>query len=109
MEEIDRDRVHVELVQRNGDVDELLVRLAHAGDEPRTRRDPRPLDGLQRRYPITVCVRCRDRTVMGGARVQIVVVTVYPSVSELLRLLLGEEPEAGAELHRHLSLDPPYG
>ena len=108
VQEVDGNRVGVELAQGERDVDELLVRLAHAGDHAGARRDPRALDRLEGRHAVLVGVCRRDPAVVVGARVEVVVVAVDSGLSEGRCLLVGQEPEAGADLHRQLGLDPAH-
>src|SRR5262245_14530374 len=109
VQEIDRDGVDVEVAEGVGDVDDLLVRLAHAGDETRTGGDARRSDGLERRQAIVVGVGRRDPRVVARGGVEVVVVPLDPGLEEIARLCGGEKPEARADLHRQLLLDPAYG
>ena len=84
-------------------------RLAHAGDHAGAGRDPRALDRLEGTDAVLVRVCRRDPAVVVGARVEVVVVAVDAGLTEGDRLLVGQQPEAGAHLHRQLGLDPAHG
>src|SRR5439155_11985671 len=105
VQEVYGNRVRVDLAQREGDVDDLLVALPHSRDEAGTRRDAGALHGLERGDTVVVRVRRRDVLVVIAARVEVVVVAIDAGLSERDRVLVGKQPEARAHLERQLLLD----
>ena len=105
VQEVDRNRVGVDVAQREGDVDELLVPLPHARDESRARRDAGALHGLERGDAVVVGVRRRDVPVVVAAGVEVVVVPVDAGFPQRERVLVRQQTEARTHLQRELVLD----
>nr|MCF0097820.1 hypothetical protein [Streptomyces sp. MH191] len=97
-EEVDRHRVRVQRAQREHDVGQVLVALAHSGDQPRAGRQPCGVRLAHGVDPVGVGVRGGDVPVRGLGGVEVVVVRVGAGRAQPLRLALGEQPEAGAHL-----------
>ena len=70
---------------------------------------PARLTALDRLDAVLVGVCRRDPAVVVGARVEVVVVAVDAGLRSCERLLVGQQPEAGADLHRQLGLDRAHG
>ena len=96
-EEVDRDRIGIDGFERFNRFDDLVVRLAQADDESRTRRESGAaslVDGVD-----TVGERMgrADVGVMGLRGVEIVIVGIDACFFESLRLSVLEESEASAD------------
>ncbi len=97
-QEVDRHRVRVQLAQREDHVDQVLVALAHAGDQAGAGGEAgavRLVDGV---HPVGVRVGGGDAAVGALGGVQVVVVRVGAGRLEPLRLVVGEQAQAGADL-----------
>ncbi len=97
-QEVDRDGVRAQLAQREHHVDEVLVALAHAGDQAGAGGQARAVRLLHGVHPVRVGVGLGDGPVgvLGG--VEVVVVGVGAGRLEPLRLVVGEQAEADADL-----------
>ncbi len=98
-QEVDRHRVRVQFAQREDHVDQVLVGLAHAGDQPGAGRETGRVRLAHRVHPVGVRVRGRDVPVRRLRRVEVVVVGVGARLAQPFGLSVGQQPETGAHLH----------
>src|ERR1022692_96294 len=97
-QEVDRHRVRVKLAQRERHVGQLLVGLAHPGDQAGARRQA-ALSGLADGVgPVLERVRAADVTVVAFRGVQVVVVGGRAGLLQAFGLAVGEQAQAGADL-----------
>ncbi len=97
-QEVDRHRVRVQLTQREDHVDQVLVALAHSRDQTGAGGQPGRVRLVHRVHPVGVRVRGRDVPVRRLGRVEVVVVGVGARLAQPLRLAVGQQAQAGADL-----------
>jgi hypothetical protein len=97
-QEVHRHRVRVQLAEGEDDVDQVLVRLAHAGDQAGAGGQTGRVRLLHGVDAVGVRVGGRDVPVRPLGRVEVVVVGVRAGLAQSLGLAVGEQTETGAHL-----------
>ena len=95
-QEVQRNRVHVHLAQRESKVHNLRVALAHAENAAGTRRNSGALDGLDGSHAVGIGVRGTDFAVMILRGIQVVVDALDAGVLEPLGFRVVEQAKAAA-------------
>ena len=98
VEEVDRDRLHAQVAERERHVDDVLPPLAHADDAAGAHFHAGVADGAERGEAVVERVRRADFAVERFARVEVVIHAVDAAGLELAGLVGREQAEAGADL-----------
>lgn len=101
MEEVDRNRCHIEPPKAQGQVDDVLVRLTHPDDPTAAGAEARPPNIINRPHSVVIGVGGADLGIEAPAGVQVVIHALDPRVLEASCLILRHQSKAAADVDMH--------
>ena len=104
IEHVDRRALHVELRQRERQLNPLLAGFAESQDAAAADFEPLPPQLLERVQPVLIRVRGADVRKVGFGRLEVMIVAGHPGGLERLQLFVRHEPERAFRHETHLLL-----